>query len=136
MSWWHINYNLKHLKITCTSLHNTEFLSYRKYTFCGDLGHTFLHSITYCLILTLFATSCWFLLILHIISSSRLISNIESFCLLFANSCIYFFKRQGVLRDCLQSQIGTVVKQYVLSFGFAFDEFWHFSKNLDTLISF
>jgi len=44
-------------------------------------------------------------------------------------------QRQGVLRDCLQSQIGTVVKQSVLSYGFAFDEFWPFSKNFDTLIS-
>ena len=43
---------------------------------------------------------------------------------------------QGVLLDCLQSQIGTVVKQSVLSLGFAFDEFWHFSKKFDTLISF
>ena len=45
-------------------------------------------------------------------------------------------KLQGVLRDCLQSQIGTVVKQSVLSIGFTFDEFWHFSKKFDTLISF
>ena len=39
---------------------------------------------------------------------------------------------QGVLRDCLQSQIGTVAKQSVLSIGFAFDEFWLFSKIFDT----
>ena len=43
---------------------------------------------------------------------------------------------QGDLGDYLLLQIGTVVKQSVLSLAFAINEFRHFLTTFDTLISF